>query len=195
MNIQLQSFSGITMLPYLDDLAKLRIEVFREFPYLYDGNIGYEQHYLHTLANAPDSVIVVAFDKDKVVGASTGIPMTSETSAVQKPFVEQGYDIDKIFYFGESVLQKSYRGQGIGVEFFKHREAHACGLNRFEYVTFCSVIRAADHPLRPKDYLPLDYFWKKRGFEQTEMVCYMTWKEVGEAEESTKPLRFWMKHL
>lgn len=195
MNIQVQSFSGVNMLPYLDDLAKLRMEVFREFPYLYDGDLNYEAHYLQTLANAVDNVIIIAFDNNKVVGASTGIPMTSETSTVQKPFVEQGYDINKIFYFGESVLQKSYRGQGIGVEFFKHREAHARGLNRFEYVTFCSVIRPNDHSLRPKDYVPLDDFWRKRGFEQTEMVCYMEWKDVEESEESVKALKFWMKRI
>lgn len=195
MSIQVKSFSGASMLAYLADLAKLRIEVFREFPYLYEGDTSYEEAYLHKMTNALDSVVVVAFDADKVVGVSTGMPMANETPAVQKSFVENEYDISKIFYFGESVLQKDYRGQGIGVKFFKHREAHARSLNRFEFLTFCGVIRPADHPLRPKDYVPLDDFWRKRGFERTEMICYMDWKDLDEEQESAKPLRFWWKQL
>ncbi len=30
----------------IDDLADLRISVFREYPYLYDGNLEYEKKYL-----------------------------------------------------------------------------------------------------------------------------------------------------
>ncbi len=193
--LQIKSFSDSEVLPYLDNLAELRLEVFREFPYLYDGDRKWEEAYLNQLATATDTVIVVAFDGDKVVGASTGLPMTHESVEVQKPFLEGGYDVSKIFYFGESVLQKKYRGQGIGVEFFKHREAHARRLNQFEVLTFCSVMRATNHLLRPKDYVPLDDFWRKRGFEPTELICYLTWKEVGETKESAKPLRFWWKHL
>ena len=33
---------------YLEDLAQLRIKVFRAFPYLYDGSIDYEMSYLET---------------------------------------------------------------------------------------------------------------------------------------------------
>ncbi|MFN7116291.1 MAG: GNAT family N-acetyltransferase [Saprospiraceae bacterium] len=195
MAVEIQSFTGAAALQYLDDLAKLRMEVFRDFPYLYDGDADYEAQYLRTLANAPDSVIVVALDDNKVIGASTGMPMANETSEVQKPFIEHHYNIEEIFYFGESVLQKNYRGQGIGIEFFKHREAHARRLNRFEWLTFCGVVRPEDHPLRPKDYVPLDNFWKKRGFVPTNMICYMEWKDLDEAEESVKPLRFWLKKL
>ena len=31
-----------------DDLARLRIEVFRDFPYLYEGDLDYERQYLST---------------------------------------------------------------------------------------------------------------------------------------------------
>jgi hypothetical protein len=30
----------------MNDVARLRITVFREFPYLYDGNFDYEKKYL-----------------------------------------------------------------------------------------------------------------------------------------------------
>lgn len=195
MSVQIKSFTGTGVLQYLDDLARLRMEVFRDFPYLYDSSISYEKNYIRTLANAPNSVIVVVFDEGKVVGISTGMPMFDETPEVRQPFIEHGYDISKVFYLGESVLQKAYRGQGIGVEFFKQREAHARNLQHFEWLTFCGVIRPENHPLRPKNYKTLDNFWHNRGFTPTNMICYMEWKDIDEVEEKPKPLRFWMKSL
>lgn len=97
---------------YLPDLARLRIEVFRDFPYLYDGSYEYEEKYLKTYTQSPESVIVLVLDGEKVVGATTGIPMEHETEEFQKPFLEHGYDPKKIFYCGESVLLKDYRGRG-----------------------------------------------------------------------------------
>jgi len=35
-----------------DDLARLRIAVFQDFPYLYEGTVDYEKTYLQTYANA-----------------------------------------------------------------------------------------------------------------------------------------------
>ncbi len=195
MTIRVQSFTGEAALPYIDDLARLRMEVFRDFPYLYDGDLAYEAEYLQAFVNAPDSVLVIAFDGEKVVGASTALPLLHETLNIQKPFLENGYDISKIFYFGESVLRKAYRGQGIGVEFFKYREAHARQLGSFQYLSFCGVVRPTDHPLRPADYAPLDDFWRRRGFQQTDMICFMEWKDLNATKETAKPLCFWIKAL
>jgi hypothetical protein len=68
-------------------------------------------------------------------------------------------------------------------------------LSGFKWASFCGVERPADHPLKPADYVPLNHFWRRRGFQQMEMVCYMNWKDINEAAESPKPLRFWMKEL
>lgn len=193
--LDVKSFTGQAALAYLPDLAALRIEVFREFPYLYDGDMDSEQEYLQAFLSSPDAVLVLAFDGDQVVGASTGLPMVYETPNIQAPFLQNGYDIDQVFYYGESVLRKSYRGSGLGVAFFEHREAHARKLGRFEWVCFCGVIRPENHPRRPANFIPLDAFWQKRGFERTEMVCTISWKDLDEASESPKALRFWRKGL
>src|SRR5690606_17923419 len=113
------------ILPHLNALAELRIAVFRDFPYLYDGSLEYEERYLRTYANSPDSVIVLVRDGQRVVGASSGIPLADETEELKRPFLEQGLDVDRIFYCGESVLLAEYRGRGLGVRFFQEREAHA----------------------------------------------------------------------
>lgn len=194
--LKLERLSGEKLNRYIPALARLRIQVFRDWPYLYDGDLAYEEKYLKTYIEAPDSVIVLALDGERVVGASTGIPLKYETDEVKAPFTAAGYDIDKIFYCGESVLLSEYRGQGAGVAFFEHREAHARELGDFEYSCFCGVQRPKDHPRRPVDYVPLDNFWRKRGYEKhPELNTTFSWKELDEAEESPKPMTFWMKKL
>ena len=68
--ITLETLSGAALLPHLDDVAKLRIAVFRDWPYLYEGDVGYERDYLAAYAQSPNSVVVLARDGDQVVGAS-----------------------------------------------------------------------------------------------------------------------------
>lgn len=194
--LELKRLSGEALAGYIPELARLRIQVFRDFPYLYDGDFEYEAQYLKTYIASPDSVIVLAFEGDKVVGASTGIPLKYETDEVKAPFLAAGLDIDSIFYFGESVLISDYRGRGAGVAFFEHREAHARELGGFAYSCFCGVQRPEDHPRRPVGYKPLDNFWRKRGYEkQPELTTTFSWKDLDETEASSKPMTFWMKTL
>jgi len=195
--IRVERKSGNALIEYIPELARLRIEVFRDFPYLYDGTIEYEQKYLQTYIDHPYSVIVLAFDNDdnSIVGASTAIPMRDETQELQKPFLEHGYDIDRVFYCSESVLNKNYRGLGLGVRFFEEREAHAAELGGFQHITFCCVERPLDHPRRPADYVPLDKFWNKRGyFKHPELHTTYKWKDLDDTEETAKPMTFWLKH-
>lgn len=195
MGIKVQTFTGAEALNYIDQLAQLRITVFREFPYLYVGDEASEREYLTTFMDAQNSVLVLAFDGDKVIGASTGMPMAFETDNVQAPFRESEYDIERGFYFGESVLLPAYRGHGIGVRFFEHREAHVRQLGTFQYCCFCAVIRPEDHPRRPAEYKPLHQFWKNRGYHITNLICQMDWQDLDEDTESSKSLQFWMKEL
>lgn len=160
--ITIKTFTASIDRNIIAELAKLRIQVFRDYPYLYDGNMDYEMQYLQTYLNAPQSIVVVAFDGDQVVGASTALPMGAETDNIKGPRAEKGYDVKKIFYFGESVLLKEYRSQGIGVAFFERREKWARQCGKFELMTFCGVIRPDNHPLKPEHYVPLDTFWHKR---------------------------------
>ncbi|MDD1626840.1 MAG: GNAT family N-acetyltransferase [Methylococcaceae bacterium] len=194
-DIRIERCSGAALEHYVPELARLRIEVFRDFPYLYDGDYDYEKKYLQLYIDTPESVIVLAFDGDKVVGASTAIPMKYETDQLKKPFLEHGYNLDEVFYCSESVLNKDYRGLGLGVRFFEQREAHAEDLGGFKIITFCCVERPVDHPRRPANYVPLDRFWNKRGyFKHPELKTTYSWKDLDEAQETPKPMTFWLKH-
>jgi len=187
---------GPAIAEFINDLARLRIEVFREFPYLYDGDPDYETRYLQTYLASPDAVLVLARDGKKVVGASTALPMEHESIEFQQPFLDHGYDIREIFYCGESVLEKDYRGRGIGSAFYAARESHAAALGRFRYLTFCAVDRAADDPRRPRGYQPLDAYWRRRGFEQQpELTTRFSWQEIGGNQATFHTMTFWLKKL
>lgn len=189
-----RTVTGQDILPYLPDLARLRISVFRDWPYIYDGEVAHEEQYLRTYVHAPGAAIILAEAADqKIVGAATCLPMPAATPNIRQPFIDAGWDVSKIFYFGESVLLKAYRGRGIGVKFFSAREAQA---TEFETVTFCSVQRPATHPLRDPDYTPLDSFWAHRGYtKRAELACRMKWRDVNATEETEKTLVFWTRSL
>ncbi len=191
-----KSFSGDHALSYIDDLARLRIEVFKDFPYLYEGSYEEEATYLHHFLHGKDHILVIAFDGKQVVGASTGMPLAEADPDIQKPWLNQNIPIDQIFYYGESVLRTPYRKQGIGVQFYDHREKWAITLNRFELLTFCAVVRPKDHPETPKNYFPLDQYWTNRGFKITQnLICEMTWKDVDQLSPSIHQLVFWYKFV
>ena len=137
-----------------------------------------------------------AVDAGEIVGIATASPMTGHADAFAAPFRARGYDTARIFYFGESVLLARYRGRGIGHAFFDAREAHARSLVGTTHATFCAVQRPPDHPLRPRDDVPLDGFWRKRGYEVLDGVTTaFDWTDVGESAETTKPMQFWMREL
>ncbi|NBO21620.1 MAG: GNAT family N-acetyltransferase, partial [Rhodobacteraceae bacterium] len=46
MTIALRALTGPAVAEVLDDVARLRIAVFRDWPYLYDGDLNYERRYL-----------------------------------------------------------------------------------------------------------------------------------------------------
>lgn len=182
--------------PYLADVAALRIAVFRAYPYLYDGDPAYEERYLAAYAASADSVFVLARDGARVVGASTGIPLRDDSAEFQQPFRARGIDVDRVFYFGESVLLPEYRGLGLGHRFFDEREAHARRLGGFDHTAFAAVDRAPGDPRKPADYRPNDAFWTKRGYvRQPGMTMHLRWREIGDADDSEKPLTFWLRAL
>lgn len=193
--IRVAALTGPALVAALPELARLRIAVFRDYPYLYDGDPGYEEQYLAAYEASRGAIIVGAFAGDELVGAATGAPMEDHAQAFSAPFAGRGHDLRDIFYLGESVLLPQWRGRGIGHAFFDHREARARELGR-RWSCFCAVVRADDHPARPADYRPLDPLWIKRGYVPVPgLIASFPWKEVDAAGSTDKPMQCWMRAL
>ena len=193
-DVAIRTLTGAALLETLPALARLRVTVFREWPYLYDGDADYEERYLAAFAAAPGAVIVGAFDAGRMVGAATACPLAQADPAFGVPFARAGMDPHEWFYFGESVLDPSYRGRGVGVAFFGAREAAARERN-FERTCFCAVERDPCDPRRPSSYEPLDGFWHRRGYARLGVTARYEWRDVGDADETAKTMRFWSRDL
>lgn len=195
MSTEIRTVYGADLLPYLEDLAVLRIIVFREYPYLYDGDLAYERTYLQNYATCPQCVTGLVFDGSKIVGATTAMPLSAADPEFSCPFRINSLPVDSYFYFGESVLLSEYRGMGYGSRFFDLREQTARSFD-FKSACFCVVDRPDDHPDKPTSYRPLDRFWHRRGFQKTDYLqCDFSWKELGQDKESSQTLTFWTKDL
>lgn len=179
------------MQDWLAEVARLRIQVFREWPYLYEGDMDYESKYLSHYATSPDSVLVLVMDRDEVVGASTGMPLIYEEESFRRPFQENGLLVEDWYYFAESVLLPRYRGQGLGNQLFELRKEFA-EKKGFQKFCFCSVEREENDPRKPLDASDLKGFWKQKGFSPTELFLQLSWKENGEVESSCKSLRIYV---
>jgi GNAT superfamily N-acetyltransferase len=195
MTVTVRSLTGSDLDGALNDLAALRISVFRDWPYLYDGDPEYERRYLATYRDSPGAILIGAFDGTRLIGAATGTPMEDHAANFGAAFAAIDLPLARIFYCAESVLLPEYRGRGIGHRFFDGREAQARALGR-DHVVFCSVIRPPDHPARPQWARSNDAFWQKRGYAPLPgVIAEYSWRGLGEHEETRKPLQFWMRRL
>ena len=193
--ITLRSLQGADLEAHLDDVAALRIAVFRDWPYLYDGSLEYERDYLQTYRDSRGALLVGAFDGARLIGASTSTPMEDHAQEFSDAFAGQGLPLTSILYGAESVVLPEYRGLGLGHRFFDLREDHARALGR-SHVAYCSVWRPEDHPLRPAQHRTNDAFWLGRGYAPLPgVIAEFSWRDVGQTVETKKPLQFWMRAL
>lgn len=176
-------------------LADLRMQVFCEWPYLYDGSLAYERAYLAEFIKKDEAVTIVARAGGRPIGMATASPLQGQSGAVKEPLLRAGFDEGETFYFGESVLLPAYRGKGVGHAFFDAREqaARAAGAR---VCTFCAVERPADHPLRPALHRDLAAFWRGRGYGLLGGVTMvLSWKDCDLPAETDHLMQFWSRIL
>lgn len=179
----------------LDEIAALRITVFRDWPYLYDGDMAYERAYLRPLLDSPLAVVVGAFQGARLVGAATGAPLVDHAGDLAQALDGAGLNLSDIYYCAESVLLSDFRGQGVGHRFFDSRERFA-RRSGFPKIAFCSVQRPGNHPARPPAYRPLDPFWRGRGYAPVPgALARLAWRDLGQTTETDKPMQLWLKDL
>lgn len=190
----LRILTGEALSVAIDDIARLRIAVFRDWPYLYDGDLDYEREYLRDYTH-PTAIVAAAFDGTRIIGAATGMALDVHADDFAAAFATRSEPLAEIFYCAESVLLPEYRGQGLGHAFFDAREDHARALG-YRYSAFCSVIRPEDHPLRPAKARTHDAFWRGRGYAPLPgVVARFSWRDIDQPEETVHPLQFWMQEL
>ena len=187
----MQIIRGPEIENHIDDLGRFRIKIFREYPYLYDGNIEFERVYLDPYSRNPESLLLILQDARGIIGACTGTPLTGEDNDFQNAFV--GENKDEIYYIGAVILRADSRGQKLGSRLLS-TALSLIDMKRFKKTSLCTVDRGLNHPRRPGNYCPPDYLWEKYGFvKSTNLLAYLAWTDIGQKIETQKPMNIWFK--
>ena len=177
----------------MDPLAQLRMGVFREYPYLYDANPAEEREYINRYLDIKDSFLLMIFNKDQAVGATTASPLIEGYEQFRVPYENSGINPKEVFYFGETMLIPAYRGLGLYKIFMRERQ-NAAKQYGAKMCSFLSVKRPDDHPLKPKGYQDLKPIWNHYGFvEHPDIEPLFSWKDIDQPEKTNKPLSAWIK--
>ena len=78
MTLRVENLTGAAVRAAIPELARLRVAVFRDWPYLYDGSEDYERRYLATYAASEGGVIVspdggnhISYSRRRTIHASS----------------------------------------------------------------------------------------------------------------------------
>lgn len=186
---------GSEILPYLDQVAKLRIDIFREWPYLYEGDLKTEKNYLKVYADAKDSILVVAEEGNQVIGIAIGVPLNESIELVQDVFREKQVSMENRYYFADAILLKEYRGQNIGLTMIQKFEQAVGELKRYGEIYGFEIVRDENDPRKPEGYRSLDPLWEKLGYGVIPgWEAHVEWLDVGDLEKTSHLMRFRKKN-
>ncbi|MFZ2949700.1 MAG: GNAT family N-acetyltransferase [Desulfuromonadaceae bacterium] len=190
-----QLLTGAAIADCLDDVATLRLDIFQEYPYLYQGRREDELNYLGTYAEAPDACVILASDGSAIIGAATGMPLIHEDVQMVDAFAGTTFPLNEIYYIGELLFRPAYRNCGLGQKLLARLESHIHPLGRYHRFTCATVERPDDHPSRPHDYIPVTRFLARTGFVRLPGVTtHFIWRET-DGVKRDHPMQFWSKEL
>ena len=186
---------------YISIVSHFRIDNFKEFPYLYKGNMKYEREYLEGFSSNLESRLVLVYDNKKVIGISTSLPFLSEYDILEDGpslIKSMGKDPKHFFYFGEVVISTTYREKGICKKIFRIQEEIAKKLN-YKNICFLTVAREKNDPRMPGDYANPSSIWNSLGYKVVEeKILNFEWPTIhidGSVKNIENPMKFWVKEL
>lgn len=197
--ITFKLLKGREIPPYIDEVAKFRMQNFKEFPYLYAGDDAYEKEYLQSYVNDPKAILLTGFNaNNEIIAISTGIPVISNADllAVAKDlFIANHLNPAHYFYIGETIIHASYRNKGLYSKIVALREQAARDLG-FDNICFLSVVREANHPQQPANYRSPEAIFNHCGYKKSNMIIHYHWPTI-QADNTIvnqeHALTFWLK--
>jgi len=190
MSLALQTISGQEIARHIEALGQFRIDIFRDYPYLYEGEMQYERDYLARYSQCNQSLLLLAEDSAGVAAACTAIPLLTETEDFRAPFTKA--EQEEFFYIGEVMVRSDYRHQGMGSQMLA-KMINLIEQQGFRKICLYTVDRGQNHPTKPADYFPPDRLWQKFNFTTNGQQVHFSWKDIGDAQASRKPMNVWVR--
>lgn len=199
--MKIEILIGKKILPVIDEVANLRIKLFRDFPYLYVGNLEYEKEYLKIYSNQEEALLIVfKNEKNNIVGVATGAPF-SETdelfSEARAEFKRNNLDPTEGYYIGEALILPEYQGKFFSYDLIRQieRQIKSSG---YHYVCFMTVERDPNDPRRPTHYKDIEKIWQRLNYQKTNIRMHSTYPTLqsdGSIKEVENEMVFWIKQL
>lgn len=196
-----KQYMGFQVSPHVDEISKFRIKYFREYPYLYDGNMEYEREYFEGFMKDPNALVITASNNnEKIVGVITGLPLKSDADILkttEEKFLEIGENPSRYFYIGELIVDGQYRDKGVAAALLIAAESFAKS-SGFDLITFSMVVREKDHPLKPLGYIGLEAACERNGYKRNHIVIEHHWPTIfadGSVKDVNNKMEFWVKEL
>lgn len=194
-NLHVETYKGAEIAPYTNKIVQLSNDLFKKYPYLYDGSDAEYTKHLTSYAQSKHGVVSIAFDGNKVIGVATGIPLSEAWEKYQQPFRKKGENIDKIFYLGELLVSPEYTGKGLGQQMTKNVEQFAKGRG-YTTITAQVIDEKSVKETAPQNHYSMTNVLKKLNYqERPEINLVSYWTNVNESKESPHQMLYWTKAL
>jgi GNAT superfamily N-acetyltransferase len=183
--IKVETFHGKEISSHTQQIINLCNMIYREYPYLYNGDDADYTSYLESLSQLNDAIICLAFDDKKAVGLAIGIPMSETRDVYKPPLIKQGYDLNSVFYLGEFGLKPEYRGQGIEEAMYRKIEDFAKKSGKFNTLCLWEIDNSSNSQQQPLGYIPRDDFWKNLNFVRHQDLNFVLfWQNINDNHET-----------
>lgn len=190
----IEVLKGSEVIPYLSKLAELRLSFFRNYPYLYDGNLRDEEEYLTMYARSENSIFGVVKEGEEIIGLVTGLPLLECHDAHKNPWIQR--EDPNVFYLGEIVLSEKYQTTDLQEKLYQQFEHVVKEIGIYEAIVVCEIERGEENLKKPENEFSSEVLWNGRGFiRHPEIRGHFPWKEIGDLEESDHSMVYWKKPL
>lgn len=199
-DLEFKTYQGKDISPFIDEIGQIRLDLFKEFPYLYKGDLDYERAYLSEYSKDDQSLLILVYSGNKIVAFITGTAISSQHSITEDAFElfqSKGLKPSDYYYIGEIIVLKDYRSFNLSSRLLKEVENFALE-NGYSSSCFLTVVRDNDHPLRPEDYKDSSKLWKFHNYKQMNLYTKYKWNTIindSEAIYQENTLEYWSKSL
>jgi hypothetical protein len=193
-DIQIQVLKGREVEPYVNDISRLRIILFREYPYLYEPDEEVDRG-LVRLYTTEYAIVVIAKDGEKMIGAMTGVPLNAVPARFLELFSTNQIDSAGIFYLGDALIEEKYRGGRLAFKMYNAFEKAVQAEGRYRQIAVIQANKPKDDPKRPANYVPLVNCGNRGYVEHPELTIMTPWRAVGDVVETNHSVTFWLKPL
>jgi len=180
---------------HIDSIAALRLSAFKEYPYLYVGNMEYEKNYLKGYIEEKNATLLQAKVNSELVGVFTGTSLIGNSDIVKDAksiFEKHGLLPAEYYYSGEMIVLTKHRSLQMAKNLFFLQKKIA---KDFGYKKLCALVveRENDHPQKPTDYKSLSSLYERAGFKETDIYLNYHWPTImldGTVQEMEHKLKF-----